>query len=243
MSSFLAAAAGPSTSPGAAFTDPATVMLINNAAPGSTALFTISRLPHLTNSPPTPDPPLILFSFSSEALSWTAAANNTILLLDDNPRAEWLQEEQEEEYPIEEMGLNWEARAAQEEEYNMLSKSKVFWKQHTRERKASNLVTKTTMRVYHPLVMQPCFDFFLLLPSSSSSQTGILATRTQIPFHWLTTNAHPPADAAAPLPPLLQSFSCAKENATKKSSPMLLEHLHQRSECGSALEILDEVQQ
>jgi hypothetical protein len=36
---------------------------------------------------------------------------------------------------------------------------------------------------------------------------------------------------------------CAKENATKKSSPMLLEHLHQRSECGSALEILDEVQQ
>jgi hypothetical protein len=36
---------------------------------------------------------------------------------------------------------------------------------------------------------------------------------------------------------------CAKQNATKKSSPMLLEHLHQRSECGSALEILDEVQQ
>jgi hypothetical protein len=63
-------------------------MLINNAAPGSTVLFTISRLPHLTNSPPTPDPPRILFSFSSEALSWAAAANNTILLLDDNPRAE-----------------------------------------------------------------------------------------------------------------------------------------------------------
>jgi len=136
MSSFLAAAAGPSTSPAAAFTDPATVMLINNAAPGSTALSTIARLPHLTNSPPTPDPPLILLSFSSEALSWTAAANNTILLLDDNPRAEWLQEEQEEEYPIEEMGLKWEARAAQEEEYNILSKSKVFWKQHTWERNA-----------------------------------------------------------------------------------------------------------
>ncbi len=64
--------------------------------------------------------------------------------------------------------------------------------------------------------MQPSIDFLLLLPSSQ--QTGILATRTQIPLHWPTTNAHPPADAAPPPPPLLQSFSSAMHNATKKRS-------------------------